>query len=63
MEQQVKMRYERPLTELTKVTNENLMITASPGAGGEWGDDDPIDSKGIVIEKGKIQGNDNFWDD
>ncbi len=45
MTQQMKLKYERPEIELAEALSESLMITASPGAGGEYDDDDPIDAR------------------
>ena len=45
MKKQDKTAYVAPITEILCVKSEHVMITASPGVGGEYGEGDPIDSK------------------
>ena len=45
-----KKQYVKPLAEKMKFKLANLMITASPGIGGDYDPDMPIDAKDIVFE-------------
>ena len=38
-------KYIKPESAILELAMENIMITASPGVGGDFGDDDPIDAK------------------
>lgn len=45
-----KKQYVKPLAEKMKFKLANLMITASPGIGGDYDPDMPIDAKDFVFE-------------
>ena len=57
MKKQDKTAYVAPITEILCVKSEHVMITASPGVGGEYHEEDPIDSK-----KGFFDDEDFIWD-
>ena len=57
MKKQDKTAYVAPITEILCVKSEHVMITASPGVGGDYEDGDPIDSK-----KGFFDDEDFIWD-
>ena len=46
-----KKQYIKPLAEKMKFKLANLMITASPGVGGEYNPDLPIDAKDMVFDE------------
>lgn len=57
MKKQDKTVYVAPITEILCVKSERVMITASPGVGGEYKEGDPVDSK-----KGFFDDEDLIWD-
>ena len=60
--------YVTPKTEKNYLAIENLMITASPGVGGEYDPSNPIDSKEFEFfeeegsEMGAKDANQSHWD-
>ena len=60
--------YVTPKTKKNRLAIENLMITASPGVGGEYDPSNPIDSKEFEFfeeegsEIGEKVGNQSHWD-
>ena len=57
MKKQDKTAYVAPITEILCVKSERVMITASPGVGGDYEEGDPIDSKENFFD-----GEDDIWD-
>ena len=59
--------YVTPKTKKNRLAIENLMITASPGAGGEYDPSNPIDSKEFEFfeeegsEMGAKDANQSHW--
>ncbi|MBQ6652264.1 MAG: hypothetical protein IJM81_02550 [Prevotella sp.] len=46
-----KKQYIKPLTESLKIRLTNLMITASPGVGGDYDPEMPIDAKSNFFDE------------
>lgn len=64
MKKQDKTAYVAPITEILCVKSEHVMITASPGVGGEYGEGDPIDSKkGFFDDEDLPQMKYNMWEE
>ena len=57
--------YVQPLTEQTVVNADKIMIVASPGIGGDYDPDIPIDAKGndFLEDENALFRNRNLWDD
>lgn len=60
-----KKKYVQPLTELTVVNADKIMIVASPGIGGDYDPEIPIDAKENIFfdEEDAIFNNRTLWDD
>ena len=58
--------YLQPITELTSTRTDQVMIVASPGIGGDYDPDAPIDAKevtGLDDEFWELSSRRNLWDD
>lgn len=58
--------YLQPITELTSARTDQVMIVASPGIGGEYDPDIPIDAKevtGLDDDLWGLHDRRNLWDD
>lgn len=58
----MKKDYVKPETWMAAALSESLLIVASPGIGGDYEDDDPIDAK-MNIWDDDLQNRKTIWDE
>ncbi len=58
----MKKDYVKPETWMAAALSESLLIVASPGIGGDYEDDDPIDAK-MNIWDDDLQNRKAIWDE
>lgn len=58
----MKKDYMKPETWMAAALSESLLIVASPGIGGDYEDDDPIDAK-MNIWDDDLQNRKTIWDE
>ena len=51
MKRNTRATYEAPAIEIVLPESESLMVTASPGVGGEYNEGDDIDAKGVLFDE------------